>query len=144
MRRDTLHITLVFLGAVPETRLPVLVDAAGRVRGDAFEVVLDRIGWWPHNRIFWLGCDSMPSSHRRLHDDLVKELMLAGFANDARPYCPHLTLLRNARCAGLLPACPTVHWFAREFTLVESLLGATGARYRELARWPLRDESGTR
>jgi 2'-5' RNA ligase len=69
-------------------------------------------------------------------------LSAAGFALDARPHVPHVTLARNARCDGLPErisglATP-IRWRVDEFTLVESVLPAAGARYRVLARWPLR------
>lgn len=137
MRHDTLHVTLAFLGAVPEARLPVLVEAAGTVVAEPFEAVLDRIGWWPHNHILWLDCASMPSRHRRLHDSLVQALGSAGFPSEPRAYHPHLTLVRRAQCLSLPPPGPPVRWQAQEFSLVESRLQGEGARYRVLNRWPL-------
>lgn len=139
MRRDTLHVTLAFLGAVHEARLPLLVEAAGTVAAEAqpFEVVLDRVGWWPDNHILWLGSTSMPSRHRRLHDALVQALGSAGFPSETRAYHPHLTLVRRAQCLSLPPPGPPVHWQAQEFSLVESRLQDDGARYRVLNRWPL-------
>jgi 2'-5' RNA ligase len=137
MQRDTLHMTLAFLGNVSEARLPELLGTAGKLRSDAFEVVLDRLGWWPHNRILWMGYHSTPSPHRRLHDGLVQALRQEGFLCDFRTYHPHLTLARNARCAQLPPLPRAVRWLAREMTLVESLLQATSVQYRILARWPL-------
>lgn len=139
MRRDTLHVTLAFLGAVPEARLPVLVEAAGTVAAEAqpFEVVLDRVGWWPDNHILWLGCTSMSSRHRRLHDALVRALGSAGFPSETRAYRPHLTLVRRAQCLSLPPSGPPVRWQAQEFTLVESRLQDDGARYRVLNCWSL-------
>lgn len=142
MRRDTLHLTLLFLGNVSERRLPMLVQAAGQVRTDDFEVILDWLGWWPHNRILWMGCHSVLSPHRRLFDALVGEMAQAGFSCDARSYHPHVTLVRDARCVDTLPPCRTVGWRAYEFCLVESLLQATGARYRILERWSLNSASG--
>lgn len=130
-------MTLVFLGVVPEARLPALVDAAARVVPDAFDVVLDRIGWWPRNRILWLGCSSMPILLQRLRESLNQELASAGFSSEQFPYHPHVTLIRQANCAELPSPDMSLRWRVQEFTLVESKLQVSGARYRVLARWPL-------
>lgn len=139
MRRDTLHVTLIFLGAVSEVRLPILVEAAGMVAAQAepFEVILDRIGWWSYNHTLWLGCTSIPSRHHRLHDALVQALGSAGFPGEPRAYHPHLTLVRRAQCLSLPLLGPPVRWPAQAFSLVESRLQGGGARYRVLNRWPL-------
>lgn len=144
MRRETLHVTLLFLGAVPQGRLPDLIEVAGTVVAEPFEMVLDRVGWWSRNRILWLGCTSVPSRHRRLHDSLAGALASAGFPVECRAYHPHLTLVRQARCQNLpsvdLPVC----WQAKEFSLIESRLRATGADYRTLFHWSLEGKSGSR
>jgi 2'-5' RNA ligase len=137
MRRDSLHLTLAFIGAATPSQIELLHTLAGQVREPAYELVLDRLGWWPHNRIFWAGCHEAPSSQRRLFAALAEPLRAAGFSLDTRPHLPHVTLVRQARCDGL-PALPApIRWDATSFSLVESLLQPSGARYRELARWPL-------
>lgn len=137
MRSDSLHMTLAFIGAVSSEQIDALRAAAAGVRAAPFEVVLDRLGFWPHNRIFWAGGETSPSRQRRLWEELRNVLAGAGFPPEARPWFPHVTLARDAHCASV-PALPEpVRWQAREFTLVESSLQPSGARYRVLERWPL-------
>ena len=66
MRRDSLHVTLQFIGAVSPDQLASLHDAAATVCAAPFEMVLDSLGLWPHNHILWAGCHEMPSCQRRL------------------------------------------------------------------------------
>jgi RNA 2',3'-cyclic 3'-phosphodiesterase len=43
MRRDSLHMTVVFIGSVSPTQLALLQEVAGRVRGEAFNMLIDRL-----------------------------------------------------------------------------------------------------
>lgn len=136
-RRQTIHLTLVFLGGVERSRLADLATAAARVRGEPFEWVLDRADCWPRNRIAFLTGGETPPALLTLVKDLEDALAGAGFAFDRRPYKAHITLLRHADCAKENPALEPMTWAAREFVLVESVLGAAGAAYATLARFPL-------
>ena len=53
-----LHLTLAFLGQVPERRVGEVERAAGEVSAQAATLVLDRPGFWKHNRIAWAGASS--------------------------------------------------------------------------------------
>lgn len=137
MRRDSLHITLAFVGDVSPGQLALLQDVGGKLAVAPFEIVLDQLGCWPHNRIFWAGCRATPSCLRRLSGSLSRMLDAAGFRVESQAYVPHVTLLRNAHCGNPPELGAPVRWQAGEFTLVESALQPDGARYRVLERWPL-------
>lgn len=137
-RRQTIHLTLVFLGDVDRSKLAELIAAAGRVVGESFALHLDRAECWRHNRIAFLTAEETPPALLSLVRDLELALAGTGFAFDRRPYKAHITLLRHADCAKENPALEPIHWAAREFVLVESVLGAAGASYTTLARFPLR------
>lgn len=136
MRADTLHITLAFLGRTPVEQLDVLAACADTVRTDAFELILDQAGYWRHNRIGWLGASQMPPQHLELVGALNTALRGAGFAVDARPHVPHVTLLRNT-AGGELPACEPVRWPITDFVLVVSRAEADGMHYDVIRRSPL-------
>ena len=140
MRRDSLHVTLVSVGAVSPGQLDSLHHLAGSLRAAPFDLTLDQLGYWPRNGIFWAGCSTVPSRQRRLFEDLSQAFVGAGFGLDARPYFPHITLLRNASCAELPVLEVPFGWRAESFTLVESSSQASGAPYRVLGRWPLQDQ----
>jgi len=136
MCAESLHITLAFLGSTPAEQLDVLTACVDAVQTDAFELVLDQAGYWRHNRIGWLGASRTPPQHLDLVDALNTALQGVGFAADARPHVPHVTLLRNST-GGEAPACAPVHWPISEFVLVASRREADGMQYDVIRRWPL-------
>lgn len=143
MRRDGLHLTLAFIGVVTPPRLDLLHEIAAGVAAAPYELILDRLGWWPHNRILWAGCHETPSPQHRLFAALALPLATAGFVLDRRPHAPHVTLLRQAYCKKVPELPAPIRWRVDAFSLVESSLQASGAHYRELASWPLlTDASG--
>lgn len=137
MRRDTLHLTLAFIGDVPEARLPGLVDALGAVAGEAFTLHLDQLGYWRHNRIVWAGCAERPAALDRLVADLRGCLAALGLPAEATPFVPHVSLLRKATQATASPALGPIEWPVASFVLMESCRSEAGAHYRRLADWRL-------
>ncbi|MGB0128874.1 MAG: RNA 2',3'-cyclic phosphodiesterase [Rhodocyclaceae bacterium] len=137
MRRETLHLTLAFIGSVNAEQLAELRRVAAAVTAPAFDLELDRLAWWRHNRIVWAGSSAVPPALQGLARDLSAGLRDAGFRVEDRPFAVHVTLLRNAHngAEGGQPAA--VRWPVHEFLLVESLLQPRGAVYRPLDRYPL-------
>ncbi len=136
MRRENLHLTLVFVGDVAAERLDELKSVAGTISGSSFELVLDRLGYWRHNRIVSASPLTVPEALRELVGSLEGRLKQAGFEFDQRPYAPHITLLRDARAPGV-PAPLDLDWPVGDFVLVESARNVQGPAYRVVARWAL-------
>lgn len=136
MRADTLHMTLVFLGSTPAAELEALAACAAAITREAFELILDRPGYWSYNRIGWLGASKTPPQYLELARALNGALAAAGFAVDARPHVPHVTLLRKS-AGGEAPVCSPVRWRVADFVLVKSVTAADGAHYEVIGRWPL-------
>lgn len=137
MARETLHVTLAFLGQVPLGRLPELDAIAGALNVDAFGLRLDRLGYWSHNHVLWAGCQEPPAPLMALAEALQARLRDAGFALEDRPYAPHVTLLRKAEQESPVPLARIISWQAKELVLAESLTGSA-TRYVPLKRWDLR------
>jgi 2'-5' RNA ligase len=137
MRLKTLHLTLVFLGDVPESRIPVLLEAMGRIQARPFQLTVDRLGYWKHNRIVWGGCSEQPAALVQLVSDIRRQVVALGVPGRSDAFAPHVTLLRKARPLGELPSLQPVAWPVREWVLMESCQSVTGADYRRLAAWPL-------
>jgi RNA 2',3'-cyclic 3'-phosphodiesterase len=135
MRPETLHVTLAFLGDVSPAQLAVATAIADGIEGKEFFLTLDRLGYWKHNRILWAGADSPPLL--ALADVLSSGLRTDGFSIDNRPFAPHVTLLRDARCPNTPQLSTAVNWPVREFVLAESRRGAAGSHYEILGRWRL-------
>jgi 2'-5' RNA ligase len=146
MRRDTLHLTLAFLGDVDGLQFDAACAAAdaasAKVGSGGTALQIDRVAHWKHNHIVWAGCDAVPGLIASLADELVAALRQSGFQLDSRPFAAHVTLLRNAHCDGALPSPAPVEWPVRDFVLVQSRLDPAGARYEIVRRWPLPDPRG--
>lgn len=129
-------MTLLFLGDTAVERLPVLVEAAAAVTFEAFALDIDAADYWKHNKVAWVAPSSPPLELGHLVAGLERRVAAAGFAFDARPFAPHVTLVRNARCAPLDVRLPRIRWDVREFVLVRSRLDSQGSRYQIVSRWP--------
>ena len=138
-RPETAHLTLAFLGDVEEGRLPAVLEAARGVCAAPFELTLDRVGFWRHNRLFWAGCLSTPPELQALADGLRNGLRAAALPCDlAQAFVPHLTLVRKVSDDHpALPEVEPLRWFCDRFVLVRSQLGAAGAGYSIVADFPL-------
>jgi 2'-5' RNA ligase len=148
---ETLHLTVQFLGAVPEERIAEL-DAAVREVAAAshpLQLELRGAGGFPNARrprIVWLGIGGEVAPLAALAEALGRRLTPLGFPPDARSFSPHLTVgrARDGRgAAGLGGALAEaalgdgLAWRAAELVLFESHLEPGGARHEALLRAPL-------
>lgn len=136
MRADMLHLTLAFLGRTPVAQLDDLFAHVDLIQAEAFDLTLDQPGYWRHNRIGWFGPSQPPAQLGDLVSRVNAAIQAAGVNFDARPYVPHVTLLRNTAGGDML-ACEPVMWPVRDFVLVSSRTEAEGAYYEVIQRWPL-------
>lgn len=135
-----LHVTLVFLGdhvGLPPDLVALASQVADRLEAPATEVRFDRVESFRRRRGLPLVLRSGTGGELVVLQRVLKAaLQEVGLARDSRPvYTPHLTLLRDDRCLAAQAVEP-IAWTAREFVLVDSLLGRS--RHVVLARWPLR------
>ena len=135
--RESLHVTVAFLGSVAEARLACIAEAAGRVAGSAFELVLTHVEHWRRSRILSLQPDQSPANLGMLVAELWQSLRACAFEPEARPFRAHVTLARDARAPrGLAFDIEPVVWRADELSLLESITTPEGARYERLLSWP--------
>lgn len=135
--RENFHITLAFLGAVPETRLPGLLSLNFDLP-EPFELVLESLDHHRRRRIIWITPNALPDPLERLVAALHTRLRVSHAYSDPRPFRAHLTLARSVK--GSLPKLEQfapIIWTVRSFALVESELHRWGVRYRVLKSWPL-------
>lgn len=125
-----LHVTLAFLGRQPAAHLPVLRSMLHALPGREMMLEINRLGYFPRNRIAWAGMDRPPEALLELHRALAQALQAGGIAFDAHgPFRPHITLVRNADAPEDKPFEP-IHWMARDIALVQSDMQARGVAYR--------------
>jgi len=140
-RQETIHLTLAFLGDVEEAQLPAVLDVAHGVEAAPFELSLDRLGFWRHNRLIWAGSGSAspPMELHGLVESLRQRLLAASLPCDAsQSFVPHLTLVRRVGDSHpALPELPAMNWMCDRFVLVRSRLDSSGAGYATVAEFPL-------
>lgn len=136
------HLTLSFLGDVPDDAQPALAGAVDEAcEGEkAFALELHGVGAFPNPqraRVVWAGARPEPRLDR-LAQRVRERLAAAGFAGDDKPFRVHLTLARVRSPRGLqhvgaflrahaddaLPKLPV-----EEVRLYRSTLHPRGARY---------------
>jgi len=132
-----IHLTLVFLGNVERSRMARIEEIAAAVTAPSFELNVDRVEYWRHNRIVWAGVEHSPEALAALVARLAQPLTSEGFRFDERPYVPHITLLRDARRPPPAAAVPAVAWPVARFALVESAPRERGRVYEVVREWPL-------
>jgi len=146
-----LHVTLKFLGSVPDARVPAVSGALEHIAGAGAAIALTArgLGGFPSlgsMRVLWAGVASPESEAADLASAVDRAVVALGFQLESRPFRPHLTLgrVRSPRGArGLADAVKSLgspafgSWVADELILYESRLRPTGALYVPISRHAL-------
>ena len=148
---ENLHVTVRFIGHVPDDGARAIVDAlAGPVTLAPFSMTVAGCGAFPTSgpiRVIWLGipdgCDGLAA----IYDEMSRRLLPFGFEPEGRPFSAHLTLARvkdapRGASADARAALDRLEFrphscLVRQATLFESRLSPRGPRYEPLARVPL-------
>ena len=112
VREENYHMTLAFLGDVPENRVQDAAQVLQRCIGSVPVpcLTLGETSYFGRagNAILIVRLTSKPSLHP-LHDALVQALSKAGLPFDPGPFLPHITLARHARAESVsLPVGPAI------------------------------------
>ena len=136
------HITLAFLGEVPEDRLgDVQRVLEGCVSFPAPRLTLDGFSHFgrAENGILILRVKSKPALDS-LHDVLIAALRAEGLPADPGPFSPHITLARHACVGEETPSCPALSFTARQAHVFLSARDADNIlRYTPIYTAPFRD-----
>ena len=134
-RPENLHVTLAFLGSVEEARVAEVERAAGGVAPRAVSLVLDRPGYWKHNRITWAGASTVPPGLEAFVEELRGALARSHIGFDAKDFVSHVTLLRDAHEPKGMPALDPISWKVDGFSLVRSVTLPRGSHYEIRKSW---------
>lgn len=154
LRPEGIHVTLKFLGEVPQKKLPAIKIAIQEavLRHHPFNLEVANIGSFGGReglRIMWVGVAGDVLRLEALARDVNRALSVVGFEPERRPFRPHLTLGRvrdevSTRSRAEIEVAvgkthvPPVAWRTGQVSLMRSRLTAQGAFYDVLATFPLR------
>jgi 2'-5' RNA ligase len=97
VRMVNLHVTLKFIGEVPEAKLDAIRAALAEVKSaSAVELTFRGLGFFPNEqrpRVFWAGIDASPNL-KEIGKEIEAVLEKAGIPRESREFSPHLTLAR--------------------------------------------------
>ncbi len=148
------HLTLQFLGAVPEERVAAVEGALRSAAAEARPLSLEvkGAGGFPNARrprVVWAGVTGEVAALGALVSEIGRRLAPLGFTPEERPFSAHLTLgrARDGRGApGLAGAlahaaeASGTPWRVADVALFESHLSPKGPRYEVVLRTPLGGE----
>lgn len=143
------HLTLAFLGEVPEPQVQAAHEAAEALGGAAFDLTIAGLGTFggERPRVAWAGV--MPSEPlMRLQSRLIQALRLSGLEPEARRFIPHVTLgrfpppppeqaMRLERAVAETPL-RLDPFRVDSFALYRSHTGVKIGKYEILMRYPLK------
>jgi 2'-5' RNA ligase len=146
-RIDNIHLTLKFLGDIPQLSVQNLSEAASQaVDGlKPFTIRLEQTGVFPTHdspRVLWIGVNDLEGKLRKLQMRLEDQAERLGFQKEARAFHPHITLarLRKPQHARSLAAVHKATQFepaevaVAELLVIRSELSSKGSRYSTISR----------
>ncbi|MDH5710498.1 MAG: RNA 2',3'-cyclic phosphodiesterase [Gammaproteobacteria bacterium] len=134
---DNLHMTLHFIGSVPEEVVQSLQTCLDAVHSQSFSLSVKTAGCFPKPRVFWLGLKSIPPELNELEQIAAScvEQCVEGYRRI--PYRPHISLFRKVKILQDLADVTEIRWQVDSFALVESKTYAEGVQYHVLRKWSL-------
>lgn len=151
VKAANIHLTLKFLGDVPQAKIPLIAAAVKLAIGSCgpFQVAVGGAGCFPSLRnptVLWIGVSPIPEALTQIYEAMEEELARQGFARETKRFKPHLTIarLRNPRntkaVADAFMACgfEDESFQASEVIVMRSDLTPRGSIYTPQAVIPLK------
>jgi 2'-5' RNA ligase len=142
-----MHLTLKFLGEVPEARIPEIKKVLARLAKDygSFQLILKGTGTFPPPprtpRVVWIGIEQTESL-QHIQTRVENELHKIRFPKEKRKFHPHLTLGRVKNPMNIQPLLEMLNLHnqtdfgtmsVNKLTFFRSMLKPSGAEYTVLS-----------
>ncbi len=146
------HVTLKFLGDVPDPDVASVVDLVRAGVNDAavapFTVTVEGLGVFPsleYISVLWVGITDGSEPLTTLHEAIESHAVAAGFEPEEHAFTPHMTIARMTHAGGkeqvqqrVRNQTPRIGQFhVDEIRLTQSTLTAAGPEYTTIERIPL-------
>lgn len=152
VRPEGIHITLKFLGDIPESQVEPIKEKLEGLAAvyRAFPLGITDMGAFPNTtypRVIWVGLQDESEALLKIQNHLDSELQDLGFSPEERSFSPHITLgrVKSLQSKGeflrkihTLPDLSEKSFMADRIHLMKSQLSPAGAIYTELASINLR------
>ena len=126
------HVTLAFLGEVPDSQVAMFEWAGGSVQATRFTLAFDSLEYWAQSRVIVAATRESPPQLLRLAAQLH-----AASGLPPQGLRAHVTLARKMAQAPVLQAISPIRWDAVSFSLVRSDTGGAESAYTVVHTWPL-------
>ncbi len=148
---DGIHLTLKFLGDVPEENIDNIAEAVkSAVKGiTPVTIKIANAGSFPNfkrPRVLWIGVEETTGQLGKIHDLIEHELEKLGYDKENRKFSPHLTLGRVKSSEGIEKISNELanteinfgEFTAAEIIIMKSDLKQSGAVYTSLFKLKLK------
>ncbi|MBR9692663.1 RNA 2',3'-cyclic phosphodiesterase [Candidatus Woesearchaeota archaeon] len=135
-----IHLTLKYLGEVPDEKLPKVQEALSEIEFSTIKLQTTKLGTFP--RVLWLGIKlNKELAQLQKH---IQRAVRPWAMNDPRSYKPHLTIARfqhlTAEEGDILKNIVKEKrieqkWKAESFVLYKSTLTPQGPLYQQMAKF---------
>ncbi len=142
--RNNMHITLRFIGEVPQKQLPVIKSSLADFQGYGFNLRINRLGFFYRKpqAVVWAGLEKSEGLNK-LKEQSDTALSQAGLEFYDNRFSPHITLgrMKEADVQELKTfvsnSAVTTEFWVESFALVSSILLPEGPKYTAEKRYRL-------
>lgn len=134
---ENIHLTLVFLGEAAESAVPSIERELSKLTFASLQLKLTDLNTFPRAGVLFGEVEPSPAL-LQLQATVAESMARCGFAQESRPYHPHLTLARFRGPLRLskhvLPASLQRSFRVGTINLYRSKLSPNGAHYEVLVQ----------
>ncbi len=94
---ENIHLTLRFLGNIPETMVDEIYEIMKSIKFKPFKMKINGVGCFPNinrPRVIWVGVTEGYSELKRIRDELERKLRSLGFRPEREEFVAHITVAR--------------------------------------------------